>query len=54
MRNPISGRVEPKISYMVGVGDYAMGCGVYKPIPKHEREAMERARREAIEATEDD
>ncbi len=52
VRNPVSGAIEPKISYIVGVGDYVVGCGVYKPIPKHEREAMERARREAAEQAE--
>lgn len=50
VRNPVSGRIEPKISYIVPAGEYVMGCGVYKPIPRHEREAAERARRAALAA----
>ncbi|MEZ5653760.1 MAG: methyl-accepting chemotaxis protein [Burkholderiaceae bacterium] len=46
VRNPFTGEVEPKVSYVIGVGSLVLGCGVYRPILKHEREAAERARRE--------
>lgn len=30
INNPVSGQVQSKMSYVVGAGDLAVGCGVYK------------------------
>lgn len=30
INNPVTGRVQSKMSYVVGAGDLAVGCGVYK------------------------
>ncbi|MEZ5657662.1 MAG: methyl-accepting chemotaxis protein [Burkholderiaceae bacterium] len=43
VRSRYNGRVVPKISYVLAVGNMILGCGVYKPVPKHERETGQKA-----------